>query len=151
ELDRAHARIPVALAVAVPTVNPLRRALAVLGTAQRIDLGTHQRLREVLHHRPQQIRARLLELLAQPARKLHRRLDHRAPPRFVDSTPTREDDAVVSYHPDPRPSLRARLRLALHDSRGRTLNPAVHHARGRYSGDSGCEGSKTSHIRRACG
>jgi len=36
----------------------------------------------------------------------------------------REDDAVVSYHPDPRPSLRARLRLALHDSRGRQPQPA---------------------------
>ena len=31
-----------------------------------------------------------------------------------------DDDAVVSYHPDPRPSLRARLPLALHDSRGGT-------------------------------
>src|SRR5581483_11525277 len=64
-------------------------------------------------------RAGLLELLAQPADNIHRALDHRAPPRFVVSEPTREDDAVVSYHPDPRPSFRARLRLALHDSRGR--------------------------------
>jgi len=45
---------------------------------------------------------------------------------------------VVSYHPDPRPSLRARLRLALHDSRGiDDLNRLVHHERGRYSGSSG--------------
>jgi hypothetical protein len=49
------------------------------------------------------------------------------------STGLREDDAVVSYHPDPRPSLRARLRLALHDSRGRDdLNRLIHHERGRY-------------------
>jgi uridine kinase len=48
-------------------------------------------------------------------------------------TGLREDDAVVSYHPDPRPSLRARLRLALHDSRGiDNLNPLIHHQRGRY-------------------
>jgi hypothetical protein len=71
----AEARIPVAPAVAVPTVDPLRAALAATGTSQRIDLGSHQRLREVLHHRPRQNRARLLELLAQPARKLHRGLD----------------------------------------------------------------------------
>jgi hypothetical protein len=51
---------------------------------------------------------------------------------IVVSTPTREDDAVVSHHPDRRPSLGARLRLALHDSRGRTLNPVVHHERERY-------------------
>ncbi len=31
---------------------------------------------------------------------------------------------MVSYHPDPRPSLRARLRLALRDSRGRQPQPA---------------------------
>ena len=31
---------------------------------------------------------------------------------------------MVSYHPDPRPSLRARLRLALHDSRRRQPQPA---------------------------
>ena len=40
---------------------------------------------------------------------------------------------MVSYHPDPRPSLRARLRLALHDSRGKQLNRLVHHEPGRYS------------------
>jgi hypothetical protein len=50
------------------------------------------------------------------------------------STGLREDDAVVSYHPDPRPSLRARLRLALRDRRGRDdLNRPVHHERGRCS------------------
>ena len=39
---------------------------------------------------------------------------------------------MVSYHPHPRPSLRARLRLALHDSGGEHFNRLVHHERGRY-------------------
>ena len=81
ELDRADARVPVAFAVAVAPVAPLRRTLTVGRAAERVDLRPHQRLREVLHHRPQQVRARLLELLAQPARDVHRMLDHRAPPR----------------------------------------------------------------------
>jgi hypothetical protein len=38
----------------------------------------------------------------------------------------REDDAVVSYHPDPRPPLRVRLRLALRDGRGRQPQIASH-------------------------
>src|SRR5262249_7722419 len=80
-------------------LGPSRRAAAVAGAAEFIDLDAHQCLREVLHHRPQQVRARLLELLAQPARDVHRGLDHRAPPRLVVRKPTREDDAVVSYHP----------------------------------------------------
>ena len=68
ELDRADARVPVALAVTVAPVDPLGRALAVGRAADYVCLGTHQRLRHLLHHRPQQIRARLLQLLAQPAR-----------------------------------------------------------------------------------
>ena len=81
ELDRADPRVPVALAVAVSAVDPLRAPLAVPGAAEHVGVRAHQRLRELLHHRPQQIRARLLELLAQPARHVHRVLDHRAPPR----------------------------------------------------------------------
>src|SRR5207237_2115377 len=81
ELDRADARVPIALPVAVSAVDPLRRALTIGSAAERIGLRAHQRLRELVHHRPQQIRARLLQLLAQPARKFHRGLDHRAPPR----------------------------------------------------------------------
>jgi hypothetical protein len=81
ELDRAYPRVPVALAVAVTAIDPLRRALPVRRAAELVRLRTHQRLRHLLHHRPQQIRARLLELLAQPARHVHRVLDHRAPPR----------------------------------------------------------------------
>src|SRR6266542_962338 len=38
------------------------------------------------------------------------------------STGLREDDAVVSYHPDPPQLLRARLRLALHSRGGEELN-----------------------------
>ena len=48
-------------------------------------------------------------------------------------TGPREDDAVVSYHPDPPQLLRARLRLALHSRGGEDLNRLVHHERGRYS------------------
>src|SRR5436190_13967403 len=44
----------------------------------------------------------------------------------------REDDAVVSYHPDPPQLLRARLRLALHSRGGEEPNRLVHHERGRY-------------------
>jgi len=71
---------PSRLAVAVAAVDPLRAALAVVGTADRVSVRAHQRLRHLLHHRPQQIRARLLERLAQPVRHVHRVLDHRAPP-----------------------------------------------------------------------
>src|SRR5439155_8134679 len=124
ELDRADPRVPIALPIAVAPVDPLRRTLAVRRAAERFRLRAHQRLGEVLHHRPQQIRVSLLELLAQPTRDVHRVLDHRAPPRACLRQGLREDDAVVSYHPDPRPSLRARLRLALHDSRGRQPQPA---------------------------
>src|SRR5262249_35124336 len=81
ELDRTDARVPAALAVAIALVPPLRRALAVGRTAERVGLRAHQRLGEVLHHRPQQIRTRLLKPLAQPTRKLHRRLDHRVSSR----------------------------------------------------------------------
>src|SRR5437762_2760928 len=63
ELDRAHARVPVAVAVAVAAVDPLRRPLAVAGTADGVSVRAHQRLREVLHHRSQQIRVSVLELL----------------------------------------------------------------------------------------
>jgi len=49
------------------------------------------------------------------------------------STGLREDDAVVSYHPDPPQLLRARLRLALHSRGEQELNGLVHHERGRYS------------------
>src|SRR6266498_3363797 len=72
------------------------RALPVGRAAERVRLRAHQRLRELLHHRPQQIRARLFQLLAQPVLKVHRGLDHRAPPR-LSVTGLREDDAVVSY------------------------------------------------------
>jgi hypothetical protein len=48
------------------------------------------------------------------------------------STRPREDDAVVSYHPDPPQLLRARLRLALDSRGGEDLNRLVHHERGRY-------------------
>jgi hypothetical protein len=133
ELDRADARVPVALAIAIAAVDPLGAALAIGRTAERVDLSAHQRLGKLLHHRPQQIRARLLELLAQPAGNVHRRLDHRAPPRFVDSTPTREDDALVSYH-----RTRGRRSALAYGSRSTTaaedhLNRVVHHERGRYS------------------
>jgi hypothetical protein len=81
ELDRADPCVPVALAVAVAAVDPLRRALAVAGAADSIGVCAHQRLRELLDHRPQQIRMSFLQLLAQPARHIHPLLDHRAPPR----------------------------------------------------------------------
>jgi hypothetical protein len=81
ELDRADPRVPVALPVAVAAVDPLRRALTVTSAAHGLRVGAHQSFRELLDHRPQQIRARLLKLLAQPARDVHRVLDHRPPPR----------------------------------------------------------------------
>ena len=96
ELDRADARVPRPLPVSVADVDPLGRALPVRRTAERVRLRPHQRLRELLHHRAQEIRAGPLELLAQPAGDIHRGLDHRAPPRFV-LTGRHEDDAVVSY------------------------------------------------------
>ena len=83
KLDRADARVPAPLPVAVTDVDPLGRALAVVGAAERVRLGAHQRLGELAHHLPQEIRACLLQLLAQPALNVHRHLDHRRPPRLV--------------------------------------------------------------------
>ena len=62
ELDRADAGVPVTLAVAVADIDPLRRALTVGRAAERVRLRGHQRLRDLLHHRPPEIRARLLKL-----------------------------------------------------------------------------------------
>jgi len=45
--------------------------LPVRGAAGSVGLGAHQRLRERLHHRPQQIRARLLQVLARTPGKVH--------------------------------------------------------------------------------
>ena len=95
ELDRPDPGVPVALAVAVAAVDPPRRALPIAGAAERLRLRSHQRLGEVLDHRPQQIRARLLELLAKPAPNVHHVLDHRVPPR-LSFVGLREDDAVVA-------------------------------------------------------
>lgn len=65
QLDTARPGIPIPVPVAVTRVDPLVAALAVPGPAQRISLGRHQHVGEGLHHRPQQIRARRLQMLAQ--------------------------------------------------------------------------------------
>ena len=83
KLDRADARVPAPLPVAVSDVDPRGRALAEVGATEHVGLGAHQRLGKLAHHLPQEIRARLFELLAQPTLNVHRHLDHRAPPRFV--------------------------------------------------------------------
>ena len=51
QLDRAGARVPGALALAVAAVGAFRLALAVGGAAEGVDLGVHQRLGHALDHR----------------------------------------------------------------------------------------------------
>src|SRR5207237_7942840 len=96
-------------------------------------VGAHQRLRELLPHRPQQIRARLLQLLAQPARDVHRALDHPAPPRAC----LRQDFAKMTRSTAITRTRGRRSALA-YGSRSTTaaednLNRLIHHEQGRYS------------------
>ena len=65
QLDRPGTGVPLPAAVAVTRVRPLHTALAVLGAAQRVGLRGHQRVGEGFHHRPQHIRARRFQMLAQ--------------------------------------------------------------------------------------
>jgi hypothetical protein len=71
---RPYASAALALASSTAAV------LSLISYRQLGRLG-YQRLRHLLDHRPQQIRVSVFELLAQPARHIHRVLDHRAPPR----------------------------------------------------------------------
>ena len=71
QLDRAGSGVPLPRPIPIAGVDPLVAALPVRGTAQRIRLGAHQRLSERLHHRPQHVRARRLQLLAQKAGRVH--------------------------------------------------------------------------------
>jgi hypothetical protein len=133
ELDRADPGVPIPLPITVAAVDSLRTPLAVARAAERVRLRAHQRLREVLDHRPQQIQACLLELLAQPTRHVHRVLDHRRPPRFVVPKPTREDDAVVSC--SPARGRRSALAYGTLSTAAAEDHPnhALHHEGGRYS------------------
>jgi hypothetical protein len=62
--------IPLPPPVPVADVGPRLGALAVTGAADRVGFGAHQRLGKGLHHRAQQIRAGLSELLLRPARHI---------------------------------------------------------------------------------
>ncbi len=131
ELDRPDPRIPRPLPVPVTAVDPLKAPLTPPGTANRVGVRAHHPLGHLLHHRPQQIRARLLKLLAQPDRNVHRVLDHRAPPLRVSLTDLARMTRWSATTRTPPPLLRARLRLALHSSGGKNENRLVHHALGR--------------------
>jgi hypothetical protein len=66
ELDTPGPGVPVPQPIPVAGVHPHLAALPVASTARGVSLGGHQRLRELLHHRPQQIRTRHGEPLVQP-------------------------------------------------------------------------------------
>jgi hypothetical protein len=70
QLHRAGAGIPLPSSVAVALRDPLDGAFAVRRAADRVRLGAHQRLGEGLDHAPQQIGARLRQLLVQPTRQV---------------------------------------------------------------------------------
>src|SRR5579875_164499 len=55
----------------VAVVHPVLADLPIRRSANRVRLRAHQRLSERLQHRPQQIRARLLQVLAHLASKVH--------------------------------------------------------------------------------
>jgi hypothetical protein len=83
QIDRAGSGVPGPGAVPVAAVRPLFRALAVGGAADRVHLLGHHPLAEELHQLSQQVRVRLLDLLANPRKTVHRGVDHRAPPPRV--------------------------------------------------------------------
>lgn len=56
QLDTAHPGIPIPQPVAVAAFHPFLGAFAVARTARGVCFGVHQRLREPLDQRPQQIR-----------------------------------------------------------------------------------------------
>jgi hypothetical protein len=62
---RADAGVEVAVAVAVAGGDPFGRTLAVAGAADRVGLGTHERLDERGEHVAQQIRAASGELVGE--------------------------------------------------------------------------------------
>jgi hypothetical protein len=64
-------RVEVAHSIAVAAIGPLGGDLAVGGVARRVDLGRHQSLGEGAHHLAQQVRAVLVEVLAQPLERVH--------------------------------------------------------------------------------
>src|SRR6266542_3994914 len=64
QVDGADPRVPRPRPVAVPRVRPLRAALAVAGSADRVDY--HEQVDHLGEHRLQRVRRRLLDLLAKP-------------------------------------------------------------------------------------
>jgi hypothetical protein len=134
ERDRARARVPGPLAVAVSAVDPLGRALAVGGAADRVALGAHERLGERLHHLAQKVGVGVLEPLAQPGLHVHRGLDHRFLRRRVGlrnrSLRGRGGGrlpSALSGPSDPPPRLR---RLWWGAATPRRVSDSVHHAGG---------------------
>ncbi|ABW12476.1 hypothetical protein Franean1_3064 [Parafrankia sp. EAN1pec] len=81
QLDRPSPGVPFPHPVAIPTVNPIRGYLPILGAADPVRLGAHQRLRERLHHRSQQVRTRCHQFLAERVSIGHSRAHgHRVSP-----------------------------------------------------------------------
>src|SRR5579859_920336 len=112
KLDRAHPRVPAALAVTVTAVDPLRRALPVGRAAELVRLPplSASAISCTIARNRSGSPARAA-CTTNPTRPSCAR-----PPPCSSSRLSliglREDDAVVSYHPDPPQLLRARPRLA---------------------------------------
>jgi hypothetical protein len=131
ELDRRDARVPVALPVAVPAVDPTRRPLAVAGAADSISIGAPQRLGKVLDLRPHQIRLASSSCLRnQLESSIVRSTTVLLLAESLDKTSRGWRGGQPS--PDPPQPLRARLPLPPHAYGGDHLNRLVHHERGRY-------------------
>jgi hypothetical protein len=71
QLDRAGPGVPLPSPVAVAGVHPRLAAFAVASAANRVRVGAHQRVGERLHHRPQHVRDRQVQLLAQHLGRVH--------------------------------------------------------------------------------
>jgi hypothetical protein len=81
KLDRARPCVERPSPVAVALGHPIRADLPPAGTDQHVDFCSHEPLRELAHHLPDQIVVRGVELLAQPRQFVHRvRVDHRVVP-----------------------------------------------------------------------
>jgi len=64
KVDRAHPCIPGPLPIPVAPIGALGAGVSVVSAAERIDLGTHERLDEGLEQRAHEIRVSLRQVLA---------------------------------------------------------------------------------------
>src|SRR5205807_1571621 len=97
QLDGAGAGVPVPGAVAVAGVGAFRAAGAVVGAAELVGVGGHDRVGEGLDHVAEQVGTRRGELVVQPAGGVDTvRCGHRVV-SFVDLAISKDHAVAVLY------------------------------------------------------